>query len=178
MDRKIIDYLPPVLRDIKEYSLILNTEQFELSDLWTLIEDALNDQFVTSSGYKGVKRWEDILNIQAKATDALDERQFRILARLQEQLPYTVKSLKQQIHTLCNSDDYSVEFDNFTLTVKIGLINKKNFNEVGEMLKRIVPANMIVEMKLIYNQYSKLSQFTYRQLKQFTYKQLREEVLS
>ena len=45
------------------------------------------------------------------------------------------------------------------------------------MLKETVPANMVLDLSLLYNQHKTLKQFTHRQLSAFTGKQIRNEVL-
>lgn len=179
MDRNLIDYLPQVLKEVRELKLIFQSEQTEIADLWGSIDNALNDQFVIDATEYGVSRWEKILGIIPKATETLDARKFRILTRSNEQLPYTIRTLKQQLEALYGKDDYSVELYNdvYTIEVKVNLIAKNNFDDVAALLHRVIPANMIIDLKLIYNQQSTLSQFTHGQLQAYTHNQLRSEVL-
>ena len=78
MDRNLIDYLPQVLKEVRELKLLLQSEQVEIANLWGSIDNALNDQFVIDATEYGVKRWEKILGIIPKATEPLDARKFRI----------------------------------------------------------------------------------------------------
>ena len=95
-------------------------------------------------------RWENILNITALGTDTLADRRFRILARINDDIPYTYKQLEIMIANLCGSDGYSLELQNatYTLTVLIALAAQKQFNEVEKLLKRVVPANIIIAIIL------------------------------
>lgn len=179
MDRNLIDYLPQVLKEVRELKLIFQSEQTEIADLWGSIDNALNDQFVIDATEYGVGRWEKILGIIPKATESLDARKFRILTRLNEQLPYTMRTLKQQLEALCGKDGYSIELYNdvYTIEVKVNLIAKSNFDDVDALLQRVIPANMIIDLGLMYNQHSTLKQFTHAHLQAYTYNQLRSEVL-
>ena len=96
MERKIIDYLPPYLTVYKEIKAIMEAEQPEFEIVWPQAENVLNDQFVSDSSTIGIERMEKILGIIPKKTDTLDERKFRILVKLNEQLPYTLPVLEQQ----------------------------------------------------------------------------------
>lgn len=156
-----------------------DAENPEVSQLWSCLADALNDQFVESSTENGVERWEAILSIVPKGTETQEERKFRILTRINEQLPYTWRMLCQQLETLCGEDGYSVELDNgaFTLTVKIALIAKSNFWDVDAMLRRVAPANLVIDLSLKYNQHATLAGFTHEQLARYTHLDLREEVI-
>lgn len=182
MDREIdiLNYLPNVIKEFREFKALAIAENPELIALWEVLENVMNDQFVNDSTENGVKRWESILKIVPRGTDSLDIRKFRILTRLNEQLPYTMTTLENQLLTLCGADGYSVELENenYTLIVKVNLIAKGKFNEVDALLNRTVPANIVIDLRLLYNQHSTLKQFTHGQLKAFTHKQLRNEVLS
>ncbi len=179
MDRNLIDYLPQVLKDVREYKSIVAAEEPELVDLWAALENALKDNFINDATENGVLRLESILKIIPKAADTLEDRKFRIKARFNEQLPYTFRTLQERLTTLCGSDGYTCELfnDTYTLKVRIELIVKGQYDAVDDLLERIVPANMVIDLKLIYNQQSTLSQFTHGQLQAYTHNQLRSEVL-
>jgi hypothetical protein len=181
LDREInlIEYLPGVLREIKEFKALSAAEYTEVIGLWEELENVLDDQFVNDSTLNGVKRWERILGIKALDTDILSDRKFRILTRLNEQLPYTYTKLEAQLNLLCGRDGYKLILDSsaYALTVKVALTAKKKYAEVGNLLNRIVPCNIVITLLLMYNQHNLLRQFTHAQLSQNTYNELREEVL-
>jgi hypothetical protein len=182
LDREInlIEYLPGVLREIKEFKALSAAENTEVIGLWEELENVLDDQFVNDSTLNGVKRWERILGIKALDTDTLSDRKFRILTRLNEQLPYTYTNLEAQLNLLCGRDGYKLILDSiaYALTVKVALAAKKKYAEVGNLLDRVVPCNIVITLLLMYNQHSLFQRFTHAQLKDHTYSELREEVLS
>ena len=50
-ERKLINYIPHIIRDVKEYKSVLNDgEETEVESLWLSLDDALNDQFIHSIG--------------------------------------------------------------------------------------------------------------------------------
>ena len=156
-----------------------DAEQSEIAFLWDAVDSAFNDQFVNSATLNGVQRWEAILNIRPRGTDSLDTRKFRIISRLNEQLPYSLPALKNMLQTLCGEDGYSVEVQNdtYTLIVKIALVAKENFDDVDILLNKVVPANMVIDLSLKYNQYGLLRAFTHGALRSYAHSQLRNEVL-
>jgi hypothetical protein len=180
-DRNLIEYLPEFLRSVKEYEAILTlAEQPEMVELWKAEENALNDQFVVDSTEYGVSRWEKILGIVPKATDSLDVRKFSILTRINEQLPFTITTLKEQLKSLCGEDGYEVNLDasKFILSVKVALTAKSNFDDVNSLLKRVVPANLVVDLSLKYNKNNVLKAYTHGQLESYTHNQLRNEAVT
>lgn len=180
MDRNLIDYLPQVLKEVRELKAITEAEQPEIADLWTALENALNDQFIEDATENGVNRLESILDIVPKATDTLDERKFKILTRFNEQLPYTFRTLEERLITLCGSDGFTMELFNttYTLKVRLELVVKDHQDAVDSLLKRITPANLIIDLDLNYNQHSTLANFTHSQISVYTHDQLRNEVLT
>lgn len=178
MERKLIEYLPPYLHEYKNLQYIMNTEQVEFETAWKACEDVFDDQYVSTATENGIQRWERILKISPKDTDTLEERKFRVLTRLNEQLPYTYTVLLQRLSALCGKDGFHVLLDNnnYSLYVKVALRNEKIREEISLMLQRIIPANLEYEV-ILFNTHKILSQFTHEQLSQRTNNELRKEVL-
>ena len=66
MDRKLINYLPYVVRDYAEFQGITGAEQPEFENAWAAVDDLLNNQFIKTAGNLGLSRWEKILGITQK----------------------------------------------------------------------------------------------------------------
>ena len=180
MDRQLIDYLPGIIREIREYKAIMDAEQPEMVNTWTAIEDTLDNLFVMHTNEMGIERWEKLLEIIPQATRTLADRQFLVLARIGVQLPYTLKRLHEQLTALCGQEGYSVTLQNtvYTIEVKVNLIAKNSFNDVDALLQRVIPANLVIDLKLIYNQHMTLAGFTHAQLGAHTHHHIRNEVLT
>lgn len=179
-NRKLINYLPPFLREVKENKAILeDAENPEIVLMWESITETLDNQFIISANEKSISRWEKILKIVPKGTATVDERKFTILTKINEQLPFTVTTLNERLKALCGAGNYSLALDNtkYTLDVKVALQAKNNFDDVGALLERVVPANLVVTITLKYNQHSTFESMTYGELEAFTHYQLRNEVV-
>lgn len=175
--RKLIDYLPTVIRETREYKAILNDgEETEVISLWDSLDNAFKDQFIQDATEYGISRWEKLLKITPKATANLDERRFTILTKINEQLPFTMANLKEQLRALCGDDGYSVELDAdaYTLNVEIALAAKSMQNDAILLLQRVCPANLVVNVALKYNQYSTIMGFRHNQLSGFTHNEIKE----
>ena len=183
MQAKQIDMMskvPDVLKDVREIKALINTENSEMNLLSAALALYLNNTFVDSADEYGIGRWESILNILPKLTDTLDERRFRVLSRINEQLPFTLRSLEQQLSTLCGPEGYTVELfhEQYLLKVRVALTAKSKIEDVRALLNRIVPANMVIDLDLLYNQHSDFDGFTHEELSVYTHQQLRDEVIS
>lgn len=125
MDRKLINYLPFVVRDYAEFKGITGAEQPEFELAWAAADDLLSNQFIHTAGNLGLSRWEKILEITPKGTDTLNDRRFRILARLNEELPYTLPQLRVILESLCGPGNFSADVTDYTLLVKVGVAGKE-----------------------------------------------------
>lgn len=179
MRKKLQDYLPPILLKTYEFPLLCDTEQPEIDRLRDAADAVLDAQFISTAGETAIARYEKIFKITPMDTDTLDERRFRVLAKINAQLPFSVRRLRQQLATLCGADGYKLELDGdrYTLSVKVALTAKRNQQAVEELLADIVPANMVCTTSLLYNQHADLTRFTHAQLALLTHFEIREEVL-
>lgn len=179
MERKLIHYLPYVVRDYDVFKAMMEAEQPEFETAWASVNDLMDNQFISTAGNLGLTRWERIFGITPKGTDTLDDRRFRILTRINEELPYTLPQLLAILETICGKDNYSVTVDagTYILVVKIGLAALSNFSDVEALLQRVIPANMVVDLSQLYNTYTELGRSTHAQLAAYTYDQLRNEVM-
>lgn len=179
MSKPLKDYLPPVLLTTCEFPLLCYGEQPEFDALAAGVTEVLDAQFVMTAPLRGVERYEKIFGIVPQDTDTLDERRFRILSKVNAQLPYTIRRLHQLLETLCGKSGYRLILNHnaYLLEVKVELTAKRNLYAVQEMLRSCVPANMVMQCTLLYNQHSTLARFTHAQLAAYTHEQLRNEVL-
>lgn len=179
-DRLLIDYLPPYMQEYLEMQQVMNAEQPEFDFLWEAYENALSDQFIFDATEYGVRRWESMLKITPKDTDTLDERKFRILARLNQELPYTMTKLKEALTTLCGADGFSIDLqpNEYHIEIKLALGHHSNYVAVVEVLNKMIPANMTQYVKLMYNTHSMISLYRHMDLAAYTHNQVRSEVLN
>lgn len=179
MRKKLQDYLPPILLKTYEFPLLCDTEQPEIDRLRDAADAVLDAQFISTAGETAIARYEKIFGITPMDTDTLAERRFKVLAKINAQLPFSVRRLRQQLETLCGADGYKLELDGgkYALTVKVALTAKRNQQAVEELLAGIVPANMVCTTSLLYNQHADLTRFTHAQLALLTHFEIREEVL-
>lgn len=174
----IKDYWPLVIKRILEFEKIADAENPEINNLWAAHKDVLDNQFIRTLTEEGCKRWESILNIVPMGTDTLDDRRFRILARINADLPFTFRQLENMLYALCG-DGYTCELINsdYKLVIRLALSVKRQYDEVSSLLKKVIPANLLIDLDLLWNQYLLLEPFTHEGLEIYTHQELREEAL-
>lgn len=179
MDRELIKYLPLFVQEYKEIQAIMGAEQTEIARLWDDLEQLLNDQFINTAGESAISRWEKALGITPKDTETLEERRFRIVVYLNEQLPYTFRTINEQLTSILGENGYRfvVYNDEYRVSVKLALTNETNIDTVSSYLRRVIPANMLIVVSL-YNKHYNLADYTHGALSAYTHAELQTEVLS
>lgn len=105
MDRRLINYLPPVLREVLEFQAINNANEPEISIAWDALALLLANQFLDTATEAGVKVWERELRIFPKDTDTLAGRKARIKATL---FCYRLSSTDCELAPLIESKIYFI----------------------------------------------------------------------
>lgn len=179
-DVDISQYWPVFLRESREYNALAAAHNAVFASFMRARADLENDLFVITATENGIQRWEAILSINPKGTDTLEVRRFRVLSRLCKQLPYTHRSLARQLASLCGDDGYSlmIRHHQYQVVVRVALTQRGQFDEVEKLLNKVLPANLILDLSLLYNTHGTLTGFTHAQLAAHTHHTIRNEVMS
>lgn len=175
-----INYLPPVMQEVKEIQELYEGITPELKLLYMESGRALDESFVLSSEGYGLTRMENILGVTPYPDDTVEDRRLRILTKLNGDTPYTFESLYNKLKVLCGENNVYMAYakDIYTLDVQISLIAKRQFETVRKMLLEIVPCNIALRCLLMYNTHNTLNAYTHGQLTVYTHRQVTEEVLN
>lgn len=179
-DVNLLSYLPPFMQNFREIKSVFEAEDVEFKSAWQELEKAFLNSSLITADESGIARREQMLGIQPKADETLDERRFTILSRINARTPFTEKMLLSQLENLCGAGNYSVEIDcdEYMVNVLVGLVAKNSFNDVADLLERFVPANMVINLGLKYNRHNMFTAKTNNELKQYTHLQMRNEVMT
>ncbi len=179
-DRFLIDYLPPYMQEYLEIKSIMQTEQPEIDALWSATEQVFANQYILDATEYGVSRWESMLKIFPKATETLDERKFRILTRLNQELPYTLTRLKEMLTVLCGADGFVIDLqaNKYHIEIKLAVGNHNNYGEVQKLITTIIPANLTQYVSVMYNPHRVVGLLRHIDLAEHTHEHIRNEVLT
>lgn len=178
-NESFFDYLPDVFASIKELVYIYASIREELVLLIEYRKKLYNNLFISTADEEGVNRWEKSLKLNLSNLQT-EEKRFEITIRLNEGRPYTFKALKAKLEKLCGKEGFELirNVSDKTLTAKLALTEKGNVLSVSDMLERLVPANMIIEVSLKYNKWTDLSGLTWGGASSNTWDHYRNEVLN
>lgn len=174
-----LEFLPTILHDIKEIKATAQVEKPILENEWFYVKQSLDNNFVQFTDEYGIKRFEGMLGIVARDTDDLETRRLHVLARMQEQAPYTNRVLVRILDNLLGVGNYMYTRDvaNKNIDIKIELSVIRQIDILTETLERILPANMTYNITQRFNIHSYVRQFTHLELMNYTHKEIREDEL-
>lgn len=184
-----IDHFPDRWRNLNEVKAICNSDTEPVGDeayhtlphLWKCMDDELNNVFIIP--YKDAagaddyacSRWEKMLGIAPMYGASLEDRQFNIYTKLIQNTPYTYEKLLTLLDELIGESETKVENDveNKTLSVKISLKSRLKADAITELLEKIVPANILLNITIVYTTYDDLSDRTYDELSAYSYNEIK-----
>ena len=175
---ELYDFLPPVLQRVRELARLCEIEQDGFDEAGRCIVQALAEQFCAQAGEYGIGRWEKLLGI-VPATSALPEERRRIVQlRLSEQLPFTLRRLREMLSAVVPEDEYLLELlpGDYCLKVRLALSGKGHLADMEAVLRRVLPANILLDMALLYNTHGIVQGKTHGQLAALRHREIREEV--
>lgn len=144
MDRQLIDYLPPVLRDVREYAHVTAAEQPEVDALWSEAARAVDNATVLTADEYGVARWERMLGITPPATRTLEDRRAAVLSAIFPPLPFTLRRLQQKLAPLGGAA--RVSHLSYHLDADFEANRPHNIDALVALLRGMLPANLTCQI--------------------------------
>ena len=142
--RKLIDYLPPVLREVMEYMAITDAQQPEIEDAWLALNRVMDNQFIDTATEDGVEVWESELNITPLTTDTLEERKDRIKTFWIYGVVYTYNWLVGWLKASCgNRRTLPPVVNDYTLRVALPI--SVDYISLLESMRRYISANILID---------------------------------
>ena len=170
-----IKYLPELLQPIQDFQGLNDAYKAELKDLYEACAALFDDQFISTASETILAKWENHLGILPNATDTLDERRFRILAKLNDTPPYTERYLKNKLVELCSDGEFELEVDipNYTVRVGVTLNSPANTDTIYAWLRELLPANLLLSVYQVLTRHYELVGLTHNDLSHYTHNQIK-----
>lgn len=170
-----LELLPQIYQPIYDFRTLANNYGAELKDLYSCLKLVLDSQFIEDAPEKVIAKWEGYLDIVPNGTDTLDERRFRVLARVGDVPPYTDKYLENKLNQMCGEGYWRIyrDYNNYALIVEISMDSSANTKTLFELIRDIIPANMNLTVQEYRTRHHELAGYTHEQLAQFTHDEIK-----
>ena len=143
LDRKLIDYLPPVLQSVMEFAAITGAQQPEIEAAWDALNLVMDNQFIDTATEAGVTVWEKELNIVPLATDTLEDRKQRLKTAWTYGVVYTYNWLVNWLKTSCGENNPPPTINEYTLRVSLPV--SVDYLHILDDMRRYVAANVLID---------------------------------
>lgn len=176
-DITMIEKLPEIFRPIYDYRGICDASGVEVESLYSGVSRLFSDQFIQSASSEVVAKWEKYCGITPNATDTLDERRFRVLATLNDSPPYTDRYLENMLNRLCGQGYWRVirDYDNYSIIVELSANSIANTETIMELVKKIIPANLVLTVRQYLARHIDLVDYTHEELAAYSYDDIQKK---
>lgn len=107
----LTDLLPTVYREIKSMYAAAETEDVELRNFIAMSKRVFDNFFIQTCDVDTIKYYEDLLGIEAINKDDLEERRAFVLSALNDQKPFTLQYLIEQLDAIFGAGNWSFPDD-------------------------------------------------------------------
>lgn len=139
-------YLPQVIGDAKEIKAMQEAENPEFALLWEEFVRFEKDVFVLTAEEYGIRRWVDLMELDVSQM-SLEEQRALVILKLNENIPYTDRTLRQMLNAAVGQAHYDLQIDynNYTLVVEIRNKSLALYLQIRALLQRVKPANLVLQ---------------------------------
>lgn len=173
--KNYIKYLPEFMQRFKEIKEISNAEDKIIKDEWERYKDTENSQWIDTAEERGLKRYEDMLNISGGG-NSVQVRREALKVKYNNNFIYTHYTFKKYLDDICGKENYDLEivYNKYAVNISLGLNKKFLFSILKDYVRSIIPANMEVNVRLKYNKHIMFKNIkTHRELSLYTYGDMR-----
>ena len=164
------------MKDIKEYQQLNVASNPTFEEVKSDMSQVANNHFMSLLDEYGCDRLEKIMDIDGNDHLTLEMRRLYIITKANNTLPYTIRNLQRKIISLLGNNNFSIEmtYNDYHLKIVLFVQNFDKIEYIREHIEGMIPCNIILELLVIFNQYSLFTQFTYGELRSMTHKYMRE----
>lgn len=142
--------LPPTVNEFVEFKEITKAQSMELNRIRIHLIGIFKDRFVLEATEHGLRRWEKVLKIHRRSTDTLEERRFRILAKMNNRLPYTFRALIQRLNAICGEGKYQVFLDANAYELNFEFFEKiADVKLLKDTMEEMIPVNLALDYNYV-----------------------------
>jgi len=173
----MIDYLPPVLRDVRDFQCLMAIYQTVSENLWQSERKTEDNFYLETADTPGLSHFERILGMTPQTGLSIAERRQRIAAQLRKTPPYCWHTLLSFLQDLTGDKEaFSATLEGFIITLTLYPRWRWMEAPVYHLMRQMIPANIALRLNLIFRRHRELGKYTHRQLGAHTHHQLRTEV--
>lgn len=141
----VLDLMPHTVNELLEFQEIAKVENRNFNKIRLQINELFNYRFVMNATLEGIDRWEKVLKLKSRPSEDLETRRKRVLAKINNRIPYTWRSLRQLLDSIFGEENYHLDLDPQELVIELLIPNEQNYyKELHDILEPMVPLNILM----------------------------------
>lgn len=162
-NRAYLWYLPDYMGRIREIRSLAGAIDPLLQQAEAENDGIVREGLISTATGEGLRRWEELFGTGG---GSIEERRSRLLSYIAGCMPFTVKTLCGVLEAICGEGMAKAAYaaQPYTIEVWIKPSVMRYRMAVETVLKRMLPANMVFEIKADVSTHKALSVKTHRQL--------------
>lgn len=134
---------PTTISDFEEFIEIAKVENSNFNRVKIELLQLFSMRFVNATDEMGIARWEKMLKLKRRPSDTLETRRMKVLAKINNKLPYTWRSLQQLLNSIFGEGNYQINLDPQEYILELLIPSEQNYyREVSEILEPMIPLNI------------------------------------
>lgn len=166
MENRYERHLPDTVKELREFRKLGEIEGAMLEEMAAAKEELEKNQWILTAERSGLLRLAGMMEFfgaEAMGTEAL---RAELLYRWSSRSPYTQFHLMDWLDTCLGEGTYQLKLDRerYQLKLNLELRVKEKLDFLKKHLRKIIPANMLMEISLNANTYGDLAGMTHEQM--------------
>lgn len=182
MDNRYSTYLPDTVKGLQEFQKLGEIEGVILEEEAKARYTLVNNQWILTAERSGLLRLAKMMGFLGAEVMETENLRQEIFYKWNSRSPYTGFYLQDWLDGCCGEGNYEInlEQDRYRLRLVLELAVKEKREFLEKHLRKIVPANLTLDVDLNVNTYGDLEVMTYGRMMElgWTYGQIPFEDLS
>ena len=171
---KLIEYLPQIEADKEEMQQIQSAIQYWIDYIETKEKSNISDRYIVTATEAGIEKYEQLLGITPFLDDTIEDRRSRILNKWNAKLPFNYKYLDSKLIETLGAGKHIIEIpEAYTLNIKLAISRQQYFQEVSDLIKKTIPANIDCYITVMWNTHGKYKTYTHSNMAAYTHYELK-----
>lgn len=168
MGNRYSNYLPDTVAELQEFQKLGEIEGVILEEEAAAKEKLVQNQWILTAERSGLLRLAKIMGLSGAETMETEALRGEILYHWNSRSPYTQFHLMDWLDGFLGKNQYQLQMqeEQYTLQLTMGLRVKEKKDFLVKHLRKIIPANLVLEVDLNANTHADLKVMTHGQMKE------------
>lgn len=144
--------LPPYLKGIQEYGILMEVEGTELDAFGKSLGQVRKNLYIQTCDDVTLRGYEQLLGIIREPGTGLEHRRRAVLARMNQQLPYSLPKLKEMLDAAVGRGCYRMDVRYGKYELELDIIDQpyQTLKNIQYMTEEIIPAHLLFTFAGLY----------------------------